>query len=93
LRSSARRYCSHACWYASEELAALRAARRKVERPPHDELVAALATASYAAVGRRHGVSATTIYRWLRRGAAERASPASAPASRLSVETAPDDAA
>jgi hypothetical protein len=86
LRSSARRYCSYACWNASEEAAAQRASRRVVERPDHDELMAALATASHAAVGRRYGVSATTIYRWVRRGMAQ---PSREPASEAPARELP----
>jgi hypothetical protein len=66
LRSSARRYCSLACWHASDEAAALRAARRHVQRPPRDELVAVVARTSHAAAARRYGVSPASIYRWLR---------------------------
>ena len=66
LRSSARRYCSLTCWRASDEAAALHAARRKVQRPSREELAAIVAGTSHAAAARRYGVSPATIYRWLR---------------------------
>jgi transposase len=40
-----------------------------VQRPPHEELAAVVARSSHSAAARRYGVSAATIYRWLRRAA------------------------
>jgi transposase-like protein len=39
---------------------------RRVERPPYDELLHAIAATSYVAVGRRFGVSDNAVRKWVR---------------------------
>jgi transposase-like protein len=41
-------------------------ATRRVERPPYDRLRREIAESSYAAVGRRYGVSDNAIRKWVR---------------------------
>jgi hypothetical protein len=65
---SKRRYCSSACgsrWDRSH-LAGPRPDRRKVERPPYDQLVAEIQATNYCAVGRKYGVSDNAIRKWIR---------------------------
>ena len=43
-----------------------RPATRRVERPPHDQLVREIEELGYLAVGRRYGVSDNAIRKWRR---------------------------
>lgn len=65
-----QRYCSRECgqrvaWTNRER-------RRKVERPPYEQLLTEIAATSYRAVGRRYGVSDNTIRKWVRQYRRER---------------------
>jgi transposase-like protein len=40
--------------------------RRKVERPPHQRLLQEVLEMGYLAVGRKYGVSDTSVKKWLR---------------------------
>ncbi len=62
----AQRHCSRACGGRSESARAAQAARRRVERPPHEQLVAEVAATSWSAVARKYGVSDNAIRKWVR---------------------------
>jgi hypothetical protein len=56
-----QRYCSRDCgqrvaWES----------RRKVERPPYEQLIAEIEATSYCAVGRKYGVSDNAVRKWVR---------------------------
>jgi Homeodomain-like domain/HNH endonuclease len=63
--SDTQSYCSRKCAAQRERSPAERARTRLVERPPVEELVAAVTTVGYEAVGRRFGVSGTSIRKWI----------------------------
>jgi hypothetical protein len=52
---------------------------RRVERPPHDVLLRAVAELGYSAVGRRYGVSDNAVRKWVRQYERERAAAVSTP--------------
>jgi HNH endonuclease len=60
------RYCSHACGVHSRGPREPRPDRRKVERPPYEQLMADVASMSFLAVGRKYGVSDSAIRKWIR---------------------------
>ncbi len=60
------RYCSQACGTHCKGPRAPRPERRKVERPPYDQLMADVAAMSFLAVGRKYGVSDTAVRKWIR---------------------------
>jgi hypothetical protein len=65
---SKRRYCSSSCgsrWDRSH-LVGPRPDRRKVERPPYEQLLAEVQAMGYSAVGRKYGVSDNAIRKWIR---------------------------
>lgn len=76
------RYCSQACWgaiRARPDFSGRGACRgiahpdrRKVERPPHDQLLAELEALGWCAVGRKYGVSDKAIRKWVRQYERER---------------------
>lgn len=77
--SRTQRYCSRACW-VEEQRRRGRMSRgdpqlhlRKVERPPHSQLVAEITELGYLETGRRYGVSDTAIRKWVRQYERERA--------------------
>jgi len=61
-----QRHCSRACGQRWARPRGPRPERRKVQRPPSDELVAEVARVGYEAVGRRYGVSGNAVRKWLR---------------------------
>ena len=63
---SQHRYCSHACGRQSPALGVARIDRRRVERPPYEQLMREIAETSYLAVGRKYGVSDNAIRKWVR---------------------------
>ena len=68
-RSSKVRYCSQPCgirWDRSRVRGKAQPARRRVERPPRDQLLAEIAATSYVAVGRKYGVSDNAVRKWVR---------------------------
>jgi hypothetical protein len=84
-----QRYCSQECGTRAP-----RANRgvpnldlRRIERPPHDQLMRDIAATSYLAVGRKYGVSDNAIRKWVRQYEREReaASQSPRPASRASA--------
>jgi hypothetical protein len=56
-----QRYCSRRCGTRYD-----REARRRVERPPYEQLVAEVASTSWSAVGRKYGVSDNAVRKWVR---------------------------
>jgi hypothetical protein len=61
-----QRHCSQTCGGNSEAARAAQVARRRVERPPYEQLVAEVAATSWSAVGRKYGVSDNAVRKWVR---------------------------
>ena len=61
-----QKHCSLNCGGHSKGKRAAARARRKVERPPYEQLMAELAATSYLAVGRKYGVSDKAVRKWVR---------------------------
>lgn len=68
-----QRYCSRGCGVRYARKGKPNPALRRIERPPHDQLVEEIATTSYSAVGRRYGVSDNAIRKWVRQYEREQA--------------------
>jgi hypothetical protein len=68
----AQRYCSSACGVHSPGRRGPQPERRKVERPPYEQLVAEIQATSYLAVGRKYGVSDNAVRKWISRYEQER---------------------
>lgn len=67
-RQARQRYCCLRCWHDSPACRAIRRseARRKVERPSHQQLLADLRELSFVKVGAKYGVSDNAVRKWLR---------------------------
>lgn len=76
-RTIQQRYCSFSCFTGtrtrdagklspSSTLGIPAPSRRKVERPPYEELIREIEETSYCAVGRKYGVSDNAVRKWLR---------------------------
>jgi hypothetical protein len=65
-RGAAQRYCSFACGIHSPGSHDPQLERRKVERPPYEQLLAEIEATSYLAVGRKYGVSDNAVRKWIR---------------------------
>jgi Zn-finger nucleic acid-binding protein len=65
-RGAAQRYCSLACGIHSPGSHDPQPERRKVERPPYEQLIAEIDATSYSAVGRKYGVSDNAVRKWIR---------------------------
>jgi hypothetical protein len=64
-----QRYCSRECgtrWDRSQLRGSAIQAYRRVERPPYEQLLAAIEATSYCAVGRKYGVSDNAVRKWVR---------------------------
>jgi len=63
-----QRYCSRACGTRSPRPSrgVPKPERRRVERPPYEQLVREIAQTSYLAVGVKYGVSDNAIRKWVR---------------------------
>lgn len=64
-----QRYCSRTCgcrWDRSRLRGVPKPQARKVERPPHEKLMAEIEATSYLAVGCKYGVSDNAIRKWVR---------------------------
>jgi hypothetical protein len=62
-----QRFCSARCASASTSIRGIpRPERRKVTRPPYEQLLAEIEATSYLAVGRKYGVSGTAVRKWVR---------------------------
>jgi hypothetical protein len=68
-----QRHCSQACGQRSPAAVAAQRERRRVERPPYEQLVAEVAAEGWSAVGRRYGVSDNAVRKWVRGYERERA--------------------
>jgi hypothetical protein len=76
-KSDKQTYCCRPCAWHRSALRLPHPERRKVIRPPYDELLRQLAQSSYLAVGRRYGVSDNAIRKWVRQYGRERLAVAS----------------
>ena len=65
-RYASQRYCSRTCGSHSSSGHDPHPERRKVPRPPYEQLMAELAATSYSAVARAHGVSDNVVRKWVR---------------------------
>jgi hypothetical protein len=64
-RYATHRYCSQACGVHSKGPRRPQPARRKVERPSHEQLLADVESMSFVAIGRKYGVSDNAVRKWL----------------------------
>ncbi len=67
-RYAQQRYCSQKCgvrWDRTKVRGQGKPDKRKVERPPRDQLLAELDATNYSAVGRKYGVSDNAIRKWV----------------------------
>lgn len=64
--SSGRRYCSQYCGTRWDRKGQKRLGARKAERPPLQALMLEVRESSWAAVGRKYGVSDNAIRKWVR---------------------------
>lgn len=68
------RYCSRECGQRLKpNIRGPRPDRRKVERPPHEQLLDEVKRLGWSAVGRKYGVSDNAIRKWIRSYERERA--------------------
>jgi hypothetical protein len=65
-RYPAHRYCSRVCGRHAKRSRDPRPERRKVERPPYEQLLAEIAELGYSGTGRRYGVSDNAVRKWVR---------------------------
>jgi hypothetical protein len=65
-RGRRQRHCSRRCGGLSEASQAAAVERRRVERPPYEQLRAEIEDLGFLAVGRRYGVSDNAIRKWIR---------------------------
>jgi transposase-like protein len=65
-RNERHRYCSRACGQRAPRPHGPQPGRRRVERPPYEQLVREIAELGYLGVGRRYGVSDNAIRKWRR---------------------------
>ena len=63
---ASNRYCSQPCGVHSRGPRKPKPERRKVQRPPYDQLLAELQATSFLAVGRKYGVSDNAVRKWIR---------------------------
>jgi hypothetical protein len=63
---ASHRYCSQICGIHCKGPREPRPERRKVERPPYEQLMAEVAATSLVAVGRKYGVSDNAVRKWIR---------------------------
>lgn len=65
-RDGRQRYCSRECGTRWDRSGVARPASRKVDRPPHSQLLREVHAIGYSATGRRYGVTDNAIRKWLR---------------------------
>lgn len=65
-RGRTQRFCSHRCAGTAIADHSPHPERRKVDRPPYDQLIAELTASNYSAVGRKYGVSDNAVRKWVR---------------------------
>jgi hypothetical protein len=61
-----QRFCSLACGTRGNRAGRPRPETRRVDRPPHAQLLREVEAIGVSATGRRYGVSHTSIRKWLR---------------------------
>ncbi len=64
--SPGQRHCSHSCGGRSAASLEAALATRRVERPPYKQLLREIRETSWAAVGRKYGVSDNAVRKWVR---------------------------
>lgn len=64
-KTASQRYCSRACGARWDRTGRPLPAARRAVRPPREELLRAIGSEGYEAVGRRHGVSGNAIRKWV----------------------------
>jgi hypothetical protein len=72
-KSSRQKYCSRYCGTRWDRTGVKRPGARKVERPPHAQLLREVEEHGYLGVGRRYGVSDNAVRKWLREYEREKA--------------------
>lgn len=91
---AAQRYCSQRCGVHSKGNHDPHPERRKVERPPYEQLMAEIKATSYSAVGRKYGVSDNAVRKWVRwyeaRAESEDRLSAEAESDRMAAASAAD---
>jgi hypothetical protein len=70
-RSERQRYCSRTCGQRAPGVRAPQIARRRVPRPPYEQLLREIDELGYLGVGRKYGVSDNAIRKWRRAYEAE----------------------
>jgi hypothetical protein len=81
-KRSEQRYCSRECGMRHSRPSAVpQPESRRVERPPYEQLLGEIEASSFAAVGRKYGVSDNAIRKWLRQYEREGATAANRPAA------------
>lgn len=63
---ASQRYCSQECGVHSKGPRIPQPHRRKVERPPYEQLMGDVASMSFVAIGRKYGVSDNAVRKWIR---------------------------
>jgi hypothetical protein len=61
-----QRYCSRHCGMRHKGPSDPRPERRKVERPPYEQLLGEIAALGYSGTGRKYGVSDNAVRKWVR---------------------------
>lgn len=61
-----QRYCSRECGMRWDRSGLARPSARRVDRPPHSQLVREVNAIGFSATGRRYGVSDNAVRKWLR---------------------------
>jgi HNH endonuclease len=87
-RNSRQRYCSRPCGQRAPGRRVPQPERRRVARPPYEQLLREIDALGYEAVGRRYGVSGNAIRKWRR--AYEAAPATDTPAGREEVAPTTD---
>lgn len=65
-RDGRQRYCSRECGMRWDRSGVARPGTRKVDRPPHPQLLREINAIGYSATGRRYGVTGNAIRKWLK---------------------------
>jgi hypothetical protein len=65
-RAVSHHYCSQICGRHSKGPQEPRPDRRKVDRPPYEQLMADVRSMGFRAIGRKYGVSDNAIRKWIR---------------------------
>ena len=65
-KHSRQRFCSRACGQRAERPYRARLDERRVDRPPHEQLLAEVRELGWVGTGRKYGVSDNAIRKWVR---------------------------